>query len=107
MIVKYCEVTILEVGGSISVGLASCGMSLGGSNFLDYNYDIGMLHCHGQQVHYQIHWQQLTNEYATVSYRRCDVRRCALSPQVACRCHILYNTLKISLVLHSGLHVDI
>ena len=44
-------------------------------------------------------WQQLTDEYATVSYRRCDVRSCALSPQVACRCHILYNTLKINLVL--------
>jgi hypothetical protein len=42
MIVKYCEVTILEVEGSISVGLASCGICLGCSNFLDYDYDIGM-----------------------------------------------------------------
>jgi hypothetical protein len=49
--------------------------------------------------HYRIYWQQLTNEYATVSYRRCDVRSCALSPQVACPCHILYKTLKIDLVV--------
>jgi hypothetical protein len=50
MIVKYCEVTILEFEGSISVGLVSCSICLGCSNFLDYNYDIGMLHCHGSKT---------------------------------------------------------
>jgi hypothetical protein len=42
------EVTILEFEGSISVGRASCSICLGCSNVLDYNHDIGMLHCHGK-----------------------------------------------------------